>query len=55
MSNYKRLVSYMYNYENGIKRNNVGYARVESKKGQCKVTIRITAPSIEDENLNVSF
>lgn len=53
MSNYKRLVSYMYNYENGIKRNNVGYARVESKKGQCKVTIRITTPSMEDENLQV--
>lgn len=53
MSNYKRLVSYMYNYESGIKRNNVGYARVESKNGQCKVNIRITAPSIEDENLQV--
>lgn len=53
MSNYKRLVSYMYNYESGIKRNNVGYARVESKNGQCKVTIRITAPSIKDENLQV--
>lgn len=53
MSNYKRLVSYMYNYESGIKRNNVGYARVESKNGQCKITIRITAPSIKDENLQV--
>ena len=37
MSNYKRLVSYMYNYESGIKRNNVGYARVESKMDSARL------------------
>ena len=28
MADYRRLVSYMYNYENGAKGTNVGYARV---------------------------
>ncbi len=55
MKDYKRLVSYIYNYENGIKRNNVGYARVESRNGNCKVTIRIKAPSINGEKVKVYF
>jgi len=35
------MVSYMYQYENGIKRKNVGYVRVEVKNGQCKFTIHM--------------
>lgn len=53
MPDYKRLVSYMYNYEDGMKRNNVGYARVESRNGQCKYTIHITAPSLNEKQLKV--
>lgn len=55
MANYKRLVSYMYNYQNGIKRNNVGYSRVEARNGQCKITINIKATPISDEELQVYF
>ncbi len=55
MADYKRLVSYMYNYESGIKGNNVGYGRVESINGQCKITIRIQIPSINNEELRVFF
>ena len=55
MADYKRLVSYMYNYENGFKGNNVGYARVESISGQCKVTIRIQVANINNEELRVFF
>ena len=51
MPDYKRLVSYIYNYEKGIKRNNVGYARVEARNGQCKCTLHIAAPSLNDKNL----
>lgn len=46
LADYKRLVSYMYNYENGMKKNNVGYARIEARNGQCKITIHIKAPSM---------
>lgn len=41
MADYKRMVSYMYQYENGIKRKNVGYVRVEARNGQCKFTIHM--------------
>ena len=55
MADYKRLVSYMYNYENGVKKNNIGFARVESRNGQCKVTIRVTVASLKEEELKVYF
>ena len=53
MPDYKRLVSYMYNYEDGAKKNNVGYARVEARNGQCKCTLHIAAPSLNDKQLKV--
>lgn len=48
MTNYKRLISYMYEYENGIKRKNVGYVRIEVKNGQCKFTIHMQLPGQPD-------
>ncbi|WOO34643.1 DUF6128 domain-containing protein [Anaerocolumna sp. AGMB13020] len=53
MADYKRLVSYMYLYEEGKKRNNIGYARVESRNGQCKYTIHVTALGLNDKQLKV--
>ena len=53
MADYKRLVSYIYNYEAGIRNKNIGFSRVESKKGQCKVTIHITASLSTTEPLKV--
>lgn len=41
MADYKRFVSYMYEYENGTKKKNVGYARVEIRNGECKFTIHM--------------
>ncbi|HHV09308.1 MAG TPA: hypothetical protein GXX75_03385 [Clostridiales bacterium] len=41
MADYKRMISYMYQYENGVKRRNVGYARIESKNGQLKITLHM--------------
>lgn len=43
----------MYNYENGIKRNNIGYVRVEVRDGQCKITISIKALSLNKSSLKV--
>ncbi|BCN28744.1 DUF6128 domain-containing protein [Anaeromicropila herbilytica] len=51
MSDYKRFVSYVYDYEYGIKRNNVGYARVEVKNGQCKITLSIKVSSVRVNTL----
>ncbi len=41
MADYKRFVSYMYEYEKGIKNKNVGYARVETRNGECRFTIHM--------------
>lgn len=41
MADYKRMVSYMYQYENGVKKKNVGYARIEARNGQCKITLHM--------------
>ncbi len=41
VADYKRMVSYMYQYENGVKNKNVGFARVEAKDGQCKITLHM--------------
>lgn len=41
LADYKRFVSYMYEYENGEKKRNVGYARVETRNGECKLTLHM--------------
>ena len=40
MSGYQRMVSYLYRYEKGAKGKNVGYARIESRNDQCRITVR---------------
>lgn len=51
MSEYKRLISYIYNYEKGIKKNNVGFAKIELRNGQCKFSINIKAASLNGQKL----
>ncbi len=41
MSVYKRFVSYMFSYENGRKKDNVGYARIENHNDECRIHIHI--------------
>jgi hypothetical protein len=41
LTDYKRMVSYMYQYEQGVKKKNVGYARIEIRNGQCKITLHM--------------
>lgn len=48
MADYKRMVSYMYIYENGVKKKNVGYARVEERNGECKITLHMQLPGLLD-------
>ena len=48
MSEYKRWVSYIYHYENNIKKNNIGYARVETRGPKTKITIHINVLSVTD-------
>ena len=39
MADYNRFISYIYLYERGIKTMNTGFAKVESRSGQCRVSI----------------
>lgn len=41
MSDYKRMVAYIYAYENEIKGNNAGFAKVEVRNGQCRIQIHL--------------
>lgn len=51
MSDYRRFVSYIYNYEAKIKKNNVGFARIEVRGNQCKMTIHMQVKSISSGTL----
>ena len=48
MSEYKRWISYIYSYENGEKKNNIGYARIETRDMKLKVTVHITVLSVKE-------
>lgn len=41
MSDYNRFVSYIYLYENGAKTMNAGFVKVESRSGQCRLTLSL--------------
>lgn len=41
MSDYRRFVSYIYLYENGIKSMNTGFVKVESRSGQCRIGLSL--------------
>ncbi len=39
MSDYRRWISYIYSYENGVKKDSAGYARLELNNGKIRMTI----------------
>ena len=41
MSNYRRLISYIYEYEGKTKGRNVGFAKLEARSGQCKINVNV--------------
>ncbi|WP_349772444.1 DUF6128 domain-containing protein [Lacrimispora xylanisolvens] len=41
MSNYRRLISYIYAYEGGVKGKNIGFAKIETRGIQCKITVSV--------------
>lgn len=58
MGDYKRLISYIYSYEKGIKTKNSGFAKIESRNGVCKLNISLRISDVlmneaEDNSLEV--
>ena len=41
MSNYQRLISYIYTYEGGIRGKNIGFAKLETRGSQCRITVNV--------------
>ncbi len=41
MSNYRRLISYIYEYEGKTKGRNVGFAKLEARGGQCRINVNV--------------
>lgn len=53
MSGYKRFVSYIFSYENGVKKENVGYARIENYNEQCRINIYMKDAVKRDQKASV--
>jgi hypothetical protein len=41
MPNYRRLISYIYAYEGAVKGKNIGFAKIETRGIQCKITVSV--------------
>ena len=41
MTEYRRLISYMYEYEGKEKGKNVGFVKLETKNGQCRLSVNV--------------
>lgn len=41
MAEYRRFISYIYAYEADVKTKNVGFAKIEARNGQCRISISI--------------
>lgn len=50
---YNRLVSYLYCYNGGIKDKNVGFAKVENRNGQLRLTLNLKGAPASQNDLGV--
>jgi len=56
MQDYKRIVSYIYAYEDNQKKNNVGFAKLEVKGGVGRLSCQLNSKSsLSDEELEIYF
>lgn len=55
LSEYRRLISYMYAYDNGIKNKNVGFAKTECRGENVKLWINLKGAYTQVEDYRVHF
>ena len=48
MADYKRIVSYLYQYNHQVKGNNIGFTRLETRNGQCKIIVHVRVPNLQN-------
>lgn len=52
-ANYRRLISYIYAYEGGVKGNNVGFAKLETRNGQCRIQVSVRRVYVGNQEIGV--
>lgn len=53
MSNYRRLISYIYAYEGGVKGKNIGYAKVEIRGDQCRIHVNVKKVYVGSNDIGI--
>lgn len=53
MSNYRRLISYIYAYEGGVKGKNIGFAKIETRGTQLKITVSVKKVYVGGNDIGV--
>ena len=53
MSNYRRLISYIYAYEGGVKGKNIGFAKLETRNGQCRIQVSVRKVFLGSQDMGV--
>ena len=53
MTNYRRVISYIYAYEGEVKGKNIGFAKLESRNGQCKLSVNVKKVYVGSSDLGV--
>ncbi|NBH74024.1 hypothetical protein D3Z51_18870 [Clostridiaceae bacterium] len=53
MSNYRRLISYIYAYEGGVKGKNIGFAKIEIRNGQCRIHVNVKRIFLGNSDIGV--
>ena len=53
MTSYRRLISYIYAYEGKIKGRNIGFAKLESRNGQCRLSVNVKKVYVGGSDLRV--
>lgn len=53
MSNYRRLISYIYAYEGGVKGKNIGYAKIEIRGDQCRIQVNVKKVYVGSSEIGV--
>ena len=53
MAEYRRFVAYIYEYTNGKKNKNTGFAKIESRSGICRIQVHLQEISREEDSLNI--
>lgn len=55
MPQYKRLISYVYSYNNGVKSKNVGFGKVEKMDNRIKYLINLKGAYTEERQFDIYF